>query len=381
MRREQWSRFGWSCLSILLLSILSTGCNTELSRARVLLEKKDYLLAERLYRNVLRAEPDNEDALKEYTKLICETIKAKEKDEYNNTRCMIFSKKLYQRFPKDPNISKWYQGSLLRYSKALFISMQLKKASEYFEEYKKLDPNNGKVLFRLANCKFRLNQRPPRDDDALKQAVVDYKKAISKTRKGDSVAIFSSSSKNVLQWEAWMHIGRIHDLWITDKFMEFNSKFAGLRKKQDAAAAKCRALPAKRRSQRKKQKKCFDEVNKMLDGVKFKPNKDHFENLLNAYKEAKKIPTTNKYKRTLPYIQLALALAKYKRDYVKAIGWLKKADDLAGNTDLNVVVNMKMIYDRLAEKAESDGDKELKKKYEKLSVKYDSRVASLRGQK
>ncbi len=365
-------RFGIQLLGgLLVMSFMSllTGCNTELARARKLAGNKDYQTAILYYEKALKVDSENVEALKEASAIYCDHLKLM-------SQCYEKSSILYKRFPKDPVITGWYKKSLWIFARNLYIQQLLSKSSKYLHRYLKIDKSNGKVFYMLADAKFRLNRKPPRKDDVLKEAIAEFHNAIKNTKATDTVrSTFNSKKKNILQWEAYMKIGTIYDMWIKDKFLAWRKELAKKAKEKAQKAAK-EAKKSRRRRRRRRRRRNAEKKKP----PKFPVNEEHFANAIKAYKAASKIGQPNKYKRALPYIQIALFYAQFKGQNLEAVKWLKKAEQ-EDDTNLNVAGNLKMIYDRLKEEAENNKEKRLAKKYDKLSVQYDSKVASLRGQK
>ncbi len=355
---------------LLVLSTLTTGCNTELTRARKLAGNKDYQTAILYYEKALKRDPDDLDALKEAAQIYCDELK-------NMSKCFEKSEKLYKRFKKDPKIQDWYKKSLWTFANNLYIQQLLGKSSKYLRKYLEIDANNGKVLYMLADARFRQNRKPPRKDDELEKAIKEFHLAIKNTKPSDTVrSKFDSKNKLIIQWEAYMKVAGIYDMWIKDKFLDWQKKLENEAREKAQKAAKAEKKKKRRRRRRRRGKKKKKKVEK----PKFPVNEEHFKKAIEAYEAASKIPQPNKYKRTVPYIQIALFYAQFKGDNLEGVKWLKKAEQ-EDDTNLSVAGNMKMLYDRLKEEAENNDEKKLAKKYEKMSVVYDSKVASLRGQK
>ena len=346
--------------TFLLFSIAFGGCNTELDRARKLANNKSFETAAIFYEKALTKDPGDMEARKEVTGIYCEKIKA-------GNKCFTMAEYLYKKFPNDPKITGWYKNSLWKFARSMYLQQRLDKASKYFKSYIKLDPTNGVVYYMLADAKFRSNIKPPRNDDALKEAIRMYKKAISMSKNDAKISsTFNSKKKQVLHWEAYAKIGTIYQTWINDAF--------GKWMKEQAAIQKKAALEQAKKKRRRRRRRRNPEVKK----PKFPVNEKYFAAAMDIYKKAIKVPQSNKYKRTLPYIQMSFFYANYKQEYLESIKWLKKAEE-EDDTNMSVVGNMKMIYDKLKEQAEKDKKTRLAKIYSKKSVYYDSKFASLKA--
>lgn len=355
------------CISgLLLTTTFTTGCNTELSRARKLAGHKDYQTAILYYEKALKRDPENIDATKEAAAIYCDQLK-------QMSNCYDKSMVLYKRFPQDSTIRNWYKNSLFVYARNLYIQQLLEKSSQYFRTYLEIDKENGTVYYMLADAKFRLNQKPPRKDDILAEAIKDFEGSIQRTKPTDTVpSTFDSSKKYIVQWEAYMKIGRIYELWILDKFEAWQKKV------EDDKKAK--AQKKQKEAEKNKKKKRDDDEEEEGEKPKFSVDQGHFDKAVAAYQAASKVEQPDKYKRSLPHIQIALFYARFTTNNLEAIKWLKEAEK-EDDTNLSVAANMKMIYDRLKEEAEKKKDKKMQAEYERLSVQYDSKVASLQGQR
>lgn len=364
MSFQSFRTWMYGIVGIIFTTLFTTGCNTELSRARKLSGNKDYQTAVLYYEKALKRDPEHIDALKETAAIYCDHLK-------QMSHCYEKAMVLYKRFPQDSTIRTWYKNSLFIYARNLYIQQLLEKASEYFRIYLDLDKGNGTVYYMLADAKFRLNQQPPRKDDILAEAIKDFYGSIEKTKPTDTVpSTFDSSKKYVVQWEAYMKIARIYELWILDKYEAWQKKVEQDKKAKEEAQSK-------QDKKKKKKKKSDDEE---AEEPKFTVNEEHFAGAIKAYKAAVKVDQPDKYKRSLPYIQMALFYARFKKENLASIKWLKEAEK-EDDTNLSIAANMKMIYDRLKEEAEKKKDKKMTAEYERLSVQYDSKVASLRGEK
>jgi tetratricopeptide (TPR) repeat protein len=376
--KEKYMRFQlqkpwfWVALSVAIMTCL-TGCNTELSRARELLQRQDFLFAAIFYEKALKRDPDDEGALKELTELYCGKLKRVNK-------CFEKSELLRRRYKKDPKINKWYKDSLLTVAKGLFLEQRLRKATEYLAKYRKLDPKDGKVIFMLGNAIFRLHQKPPfsaNDKAQLAKAIGFFKEAISNTKPDTLItSAYDGKKKNVLQWEAYMMMGRVYELYIFQAFKKWRKELA---EKQKAAAAKA-AKEAKKNKKKRRRRRRRKKKEEKKEEPKFPVNQDHFKKAIEFYAKADAIPQSNKYKRFLPNFRVGMLYANIMRENAKAVVFLHKAEKVDAN-NASIIGNLKMIYDRLKEQAEKDKDKKLLKKYRTKAAQYDSQIASLRALK
>ena len=356
----------------LLLCLSFFGCNTELRRARESVEKEDYLQAALLYEKVVEKDPDNDAALRELSKLYCVTLK-------NTFKCFGKSKELHKRYTKDPTVTSWYKAALYSNAQDAYLSNQLKTAEKYLEDYSKLDPDNGRPYFMRANIKYRLNRKPPRNDFELKDAHKLYKKALKHSKKSDMVALSSKKQKALLQWECHMQSGSIYEMWLMDKKKDFIKKMmeeAKKKAKKAAEEAKKNKKKRRRRRRRRRKKKKQEEEPK----PKFKANPKHFDAAIEHFKAAGEFSQThpNKFKRPLPFFKIGMFYANFKDDFETGAKWLKKAEKWGPN-DVNVVGNLKMMYDKMAEMAEADKDKKKQKEMEKAAQEYAAKFDSLKG--
>ena len=357
-------------LTILLgIGSFFTGCNTELSRARELLQRKDYLFAAIFYEKALKRDPDNEEALKELTKLYCDQLKRVNK-------CFEKSELLYRRYKNDTQIKTWYKGSLLTVAKGLFQEQRLRKASSYLLKYRAIDPKNFHVVFMLGNARFRLYSKPPfseNDKRNLKEAIKYLKEAIKhSTPDTQAVSAYNSKKKNMLQWEAYMLIGRVYEMYLIEGFKEWRKELAA---KQKAAAKKAKE-DAKKKKRRRRQRRRKKEKKK--EEPKFPYNKAHFAKAKAAYDAAAALKQPNKYKRFLPSFRVGMIYANLLRENENSVKYLHMAEKVDPN-NASIIGNLKMIYDRLKEKAENDKKKKLAREYAQKSAQYDSQIASLRA--
>lgn len=348
-----------------LLAVFLGGCNTQLKRAREAVGKKDYEQAAQLYEKVVMKDPDNDDALRELTELYCG------KHLKNDFKCYGKSRILFKRYPKDATVSKWYKTALYASAVDSYLSNQLKRASRYLESYKKLDPKNARVFFMLGNIMMRMNMKPPRNNDELNAGLKYLAEALKYSKPNDMVALSSKKQKAMLQWEVHMQSANIYEFFIAEKFQEF------MKKVQKEAAAKAKAAAKQKKKRRRRRKK-----KKKEEGPKFEPNPKYFKAAVEACKKAGTFSERhpNPFKRSLPFFKLAMMHANFKKEYETAIKWLKVAEKWGPN-DLSVVGNIKMIYDKLAEKAEEDKNKKKQKLYEKLSQEYAAKHDSLKGKR
>ncbi|MCB9637859.1 MAG: hypothetical protein H6728_14600 [Myxococcales bacterium] len=348
----------------LALSFASMGCNTELKRARESVKKKDFQQAADLYENVLKNDPENEEALREVSQLYCETMK-------NNFKCTTKIEDLYKKFPADPKIKAWFKEAKFGRAKSLYMQMQLKAAASELKDYVKLVKDDGTAYFMYGNIKFRLNKNPPFNStqmDELKKAMDFFALAVKNSKPTDSMAMFDEKVESLVQWESYVQTGIICEAFITEDFKKFMKEQEG---KKPAAA------PAPRRRKRRRRKKAAAPV---AEGPKFKPNKEYFDKAIAAFTAASKITQPNKHKVWLPYFKIGQFHAQFLGELEKGVEWMKKAYDL-NQINASVVGNLKMIYDQLAEKAEKAEEKDKKAEYEKLSQEFASKMESLQGKR
>lgn len=364
--------FWMACL--IAITGLFTGCNSELSRARNLLQRQDFLFAAIFYEKALKRDPDNEEALKELTDLYCGKLKRVNK-------CFEKSELLYRRYKNDAKIKKWYTDSLLTVAKGLFQEQRLRKASVYLTKYRKLEPTNGPVLFMLGNARFRLFNKPPFSDNdkkSLADAIKYLKESIKHSKPDTQVAsAYNSKKKNLLQWEAYMMIGRVSELYIFEAFKKWNKELAA---KQAAAAKKAQELAKKNKGKKKRRRRRKKKKEKKKEEPKFPVDKAELQRALDAYNAAHAIPQSNKYKRFLPSFRVGMLYANILRDNANARKYLHKAEKFDPN-NTSIIGNLKMIYDRLKEAAENDKKKKLAREYERKAQQYDSQMASLKAMK
>lgn len=347
----------------LVLSFATMGCNTELKRARESVKKKDFRQAADLYENVLKADPENEEALREVTQLYCETMK-------NNFKCTSKIEDLYKKFPNDAKIKGWYKDAMFGRAKSLYMQMQLKAAASSLKDYVKLVKDDGTAYFMFGNIKFRLNKNPPFSSsqmDELKEAVKYFEMAVKNSKPTDSMAMFDEKVESLVQWESLVQTGIIYEAFIMEDYKKFLKEQEG---KQPVAA------PKPRRKRRRRRKK----AEPVAEGPKFKPNKDYFDKAVAAFEAAAKLTQPNKHKVWLPLFKVGQFHAQFMGDLEKGVELMKKAYDL-NQINPSVVGNLKMLYDQLAEKAEKAGEKSKKAEYEKLSQEFASKMESLQGKR
>ncbi|MCK6511452.1 hypothetical protein L6R29_15965 [Myxococcota bacterium] len=348
------------CFGFLVLSLGSMGCNTELKRARESVQKKDFAQAADLYENVLKKDPENEEAMRELTQLYCETIK-------NNFKCSTKVEDLYKKFPTDNKIKGWYKEAVFGRAKSLYMQQQLKAAIGSLEDYTKLVKDDGTAYFMFGNIKFRLNKNPPYTSsqiDELKKAVDYFALAVKHSKTTDKLAMFDENVESLVQWEAHVQTGVIYKSFLMEDFKKFQAEQEG----------KTPAAPRKRGKKGKKGKVAEEE------GPKFAPNKEYFDKAVAAMEAAAKVPQPNKHKAFFPYFEIGVMYTMLKSDPEKGLEWLKKAYAL-NEIDMSVIGNLKMVYDMLAEKAEKADEKDKKAEYEKLSQEYAAKMESLQGKR
>jgi len=365
LRRIQHNKIHFF-LFLLLLSASLWGCNTELKRARLLESKKDFKQAVQFFELALKKDPENDDLWKTTAKIYCEKLNI-------SSRCKKKSEVLYERYPKDGTFRKWYKKSLYVNTRDIYMAKQLKLASREFGKYIKLDPENGKVHFMLANIKFRQNRLPPRDHRVLALALKDYDKALKFTKSTDELTVLNPRDKRIIHYASYMQKGRIFEVFILKEFVKWQKKM----RKEAMEEAKRKAKEAKEKPKRRRRRRRAKQEQPKPKPW-FKPNSEHFEKAMACYLGASKINHPNKFNRALPYIQMGLFYARFKRDYPTAIKWLKKAKE-QDNLNMSAISNLKQLYDRLKDQADEAKDKKLARKYELEANKYDSEMASILG--
>ena len=301
-------------------ALLLAGCKTRLDRAREFRAKGEWDQAVEFYKQVVKEDPANEEAIRELTEVYCD----KKKNSFN---CYDKVKPLFAKYPKDPRVKRWYKWSLMAKADALFKEMRLKAAMGRLKEYLKLEPESAVAYFKLGNALQRINLKRMRISE-VHQSIEYFRAAIKRAKKGQIVAIFSTKDKVPLAWAAWMGIGRLSELQLPGEIKE----------PDDAPEP---------------QKKLVEQgIHAFSQALKARPN------------------------YWLSPFQMAMFYARYKKDYKKAIENLEIAKKLSPNMP-SVWCNMKMIYDKLAE----DADGSEKKEYEKKGQDHDAKCASLRGKK
>jgi hypothetical protein len=352
----------FSPLTLLLAGMLAfplTACNTELKRAREAVGKKDYQSAAQLYENVIKADPENDEAMREVTQLYCETLK-------NNFKCTAKVEDLYKKFPNDPKVKGWYKDAMLGSAKSFYFQQQFKEATKTLKEYTSLVKDDGTAFFMLGNITFRLNRTPPFDKNTLMQAVDYLEKAVKYAKPGDTIGLFEEKRESLIHWEAHVQTGTIFEMFIAEEFKAFM-------KKQGDAPQK--AAPKKGKKGKKGKKAAAAE-----EGSKFEPNKEYFQKAVAAFEAASKVTQPNKEKVWLPFWKLGFLYAQFKGDKAKGVEWMLKGYNL-NQTAASVIGNLKMLYDQLAEEAEKAGEKAKQKEYETKSQEFASKMESLQGKR
>lgn len=229
----------------------------------------------------------------------------------------------------------------------LLKSRTFRVLSREAERYTKKYPGDGVGWYLYAKARYHLQRKPPYVRKDIQATARTFARAISLTSTKTCVPVLSWGHKHVLHWEAHMATGHLFYNLILDAFLKH------MRKQ--------RRLPQKKRQ-----------------AVTFVPNSQDLAKAKAAYVMAAKVHQPNRFKRTLPFLQIGFLYGLLKKDYQQAVRWLHKAEAM-DDRNLNVVGNLKMLYDRLQEDAENNGDHKLAEAYRKKSMEYDAKVAALRG--
>ncbi|TNE47155.1 MAG: hypothetical protein EP343_20835 [Deltaproteobacteria bacterium] len=234
------------------------------------------------------------------------------------------------------------RGKLFEFYKQQKLEMFLHQAKLHLHQF----PSDGVVWFLVARVRFRKYGIKPFRAGKMGSVLEALENALAFSTANSKVPLLYRKGEQPLQWEAYFLKGRVFQRLIQQSYLRYRRKLAS------------------------------NSGDKYPP--KFVPNSTWFQKSKAAYQKAAALPQTNRWKRVLPFLQVSMLHALYRREYLKAVAWMRKAEAL-DDANLNVVGNLKMLYDRLKEDAEKRGDKKDARRYEKLSILYDSKMAALRG--
>ena len=336
----KWNVTLTQSLGALFLLVLLTGCENKLQKAQDYIKAKDYEMAAKTYKTILKEKPKHKEALKAITALYCG-------DQYrNNFQCYGNAKTMYELMPKDPKAAEYYKQALYASAYEFSLSSQLKRARDYLQKLLEMDKGNAKALFMLGLIKNRLSKKPPVDYTGLKEAAKLLQDAVKNSSKTTTIRLNKKAKNANLHWEAYFRIGNIYSNLIMKARKTFDKK-----------------NPPKKRGK----------------GPKFTAPAKELAEALKAYKAASALSGAlkDKGKKMLPTFQTAMIYANSVRDFTKALTWLQKAEQIDPNSP-SVLGNIKMTYEALSIDAKKRRKRRLRRKYDKKAKEYAAKFQAAR---